>query len=501
MATESVTADAVLVGRAEELLASHRDFGIAELIWQRASARLLFALEVLADRLPGAAASLQVLTDNGCLPQVLRDPVVRMTTEAALQRLRLGQLGPTDDLEQVLRQAADCVVPGDDRGPSQLEEGCGLRAGPDGGIWVLGFPAVPGLLPGKLARACVANFIQLPGRTGELNPATALTAELADRACAVLTGVLPLLGPEVARHVSALGMMTADGKDGAMLSAAGGAPVPGIIVIRPRQLERTWDAAGRILHEALHLKLFDISVCSPLIASLDTTIRVPWRPVRWDMRRVLAAFHVYAHVALFHAAVRSRGQGLAAEFGAPPANPGVSLSSNESYTRPEERLRYLGEQLAGPLAGGLTSVGRRFVSWQLDAIAPLIGWQVQASALQRPVVQRVHPAAGYERLPGLIARSDSRTGSGLIFNPERGLLHVVNLAAWIAFNLCDGRDLGALRRSYAGIVASRLSTAEAARHLAAALSQLAEAGLIKPLADRAAIAGGGDTCQKTHSVG
>lgn len=465
-----------------------------------------FALEVLGEQLPGVVDVLGVVAGKGCLPQVLRDPLVRMATEAELQRLALGELGGPGgtrgpgDLVQLLGQAAAGAIPGDDRVPTQIDEGCGLRAGPGGWLWLLGFPGSPGPLAGRLATACAENFIELAGRTGEFNPGTERIAELADRACDLLGSVLPKLAPQVIRHATALGMVTAAGQDGVMLSAAGGAPLPGLIMIRPGQLERPWDAAGRILHEALHLKFFDICVSCSLIANPGSGTGVPWRPARWDIRRVLAAFHVYAHLTLFQAAARTRGRQLAGKFGNPPDNPGVSASPNRGYQRPEQRLRYLAEQLAGPLADDLTPAGRRFVAWQLDAVGPLTGWQINPARPSQPEARDAHPAAGYERASGVVARLDSQTRSGLIFNPGRGLLHVVNLAGWVAFNLCDGRDLGALRRSYADVTASKLTAIDAAGHLDTALTQLSEAGLITAATDLLPARKGGETCQKKHSA-
>src|SRR6185437_8886738 len=444
-------ADAGAICRSEELLAGHPDFGDADLIWRRAEARLRFAVEVVGEQLPGVSDVLGMVAGKGCLPQVLRDPLVRMATEAALQRLALGGLGAPHgadgpgDLVEVLGQAAAGAIPGDDRVPTQIDEGCGLRAGPGGWIWLLGFPGSPGPLAGRLERECAENFIELAGRTGELNPDTKRTAELADLACDLLGSVLPELAPQVIRHVTALGMVTATGQDGVMLSAAGGAPLPGLVMIRPGQLDQPWDAAGRILHEALHLKLFDICVSCSLIANPGSGTGVPWRPARWDIRRVLAAFHVYAHLTLFQAAARTHGRRLAEKFGDPPDNPGVSSSPHRGYQRPEQRLRYLAEQLTGPLADDLTLAGRRFVAWQLDAIAPLTGWQISHARPDHPAATDAHPAAGYERARGIVARLDPQAKSGLVFNPGSGLLHVVNLAGWVAFNLCDGRDLGALR--------------------------------------------------------
>ncbi len=490
MLAEAPSADESLIAQAEALLTSHPDFGVTSLIRERASARLRFALQILGERAPGAGRAVAELDECGYLPHVLRDPVVRMATEAALQRLYHGQPESLAELEQVLVQARACAAPGEDRVPTQAAEGTGLVAGPDGGLWMPGFPGSgrPGAadLPDRLAQACTENFISRAGRTGELNPGTDHSAAQVSAACEVLAGVLPVLGPAVIGHVTAVGLITAQGSDGAMLSAAGGAPVPGIIVIRPSGLERPWDAAGRILHEALHLRLFDISMCSALIADVDAGAQVPWRPVRWDLRRIVAAFHVYAHLAVFEAATRSRQNRLVRRFGAPPANPGVSASENDDYAQPEQRLRFLGEQLTGPLAGNLTPTGRRFVRWQLDSIAPIVDWPAgpaqavrSADFRQRPSARATHPAQGYRQAEGIVVRRDQQAGLLLAFNPGRGALHVINLAVWVAFELCDGRDLDAIRTSYADIVASKLSPADG-RHLAAALTQLRDAGLIEP---------------------
>lgn len=481
MLAEPLSPDEQMVSRIESLLASHEDFGLTDRIWQRASARLRFALEILGERQPAAGRALAALDGDGRLPQLVRDPVVRMVTEAALQGLHQGEPASLAELEQVLTEAAACSAPRDDRMPTQIADGGGLVAGPDRSLWVLGFPADADPLAARLARACTENFIDQAGRTGELNPGTQRTAAFATAAHEVLAGVLPVLGPEIMRHVAAVGTITAQGSDGAMLSAAGGAPVPGIIVIRPSELEKKWDAAARMLHEALHLRLFDISMSSALIADLSSGACVPWRPVRWDLRRIIAAFHVYAHLAVFQAAIRARRDRLTDQFGQPPDNPGVSESDNDDYADPERRLRFLGEQLTGPLERDLTPTGRRLVRWQLAAIAPILDWSpAPAQPAARPVPVQDSPAQGFRPAAGLVIRRDPQAGVLLAYNTERGALHVLNLAVWVAFELCDGRDLGSLRRSYAEIVASKLAPDQAARHLDAALAQLHGLGLIEP---------------------
>src|SRR5579859_86251 len=74
--------------------------------------------------------------------QVLRDPVVRMATEAAIQRLKDGGLGGSDDLELVLELAASVQGPAG-QVPTQAEERGRLQAGPGSGIWLLRWAGPP----------------------------------------------------------------------------------------------------------------------------------------------------------------------------------------------------------------------------------------------------------------------------------------------------------------------------------------------------------------------
>lgn len=71
--------------------------------------------------------------------------------------MQLGVVRSPDDIEQVLEQAVRQAKPGDHRVPTQIEEGCGLQADPDGRIWVLGFPAASGPLSSRLARRVQRN--------------------------------------------------------------------------------------------------------------------------------------------------------------------------------------------------------------------------------------------------------------------------------------------------------------------------------------------------------
>jgi hypothetical protein len=481
--------DADLIANAEKLLAGHPDFGNAELIERRAARRLLFAWEILSERLPRIATLLPSILNDEMWPQLVRDPVVRRATADAIQRLHTGDLDNSDDLEEVLELAVSYTTPGDQRMPSSIEGGAGFLAGPEQKIWVLGFPREVGPLGSRLSRASVECFLEIPGLTGVLNPGSMHTVNLVDRAAGLLTALLPELGPGLLRHITALGTITAENElGGTLLSIAGGSAVPGTIGIRPDELENPWNGAGRLLHESLHLRIFNISAYTPLFSTLEAAkeirIQVPWRSMPWELRRVLSAFHVYTHMVLFHKATALRGTALSHQFGDPPDNPGVSILADGSYAGPEKRLRYLAEQLLGPLAQGLTPAGRRFVQWQLAAIAPLID-------LQLPPVRQGDAAtdlsetfsqAGYEQTPGLKVRRCKDVGSLLVFNPSTRVLHVINLPAWITFELCDGRMLDELRTAYASAVSTKITDGRAAdSQVTAALSQLCRAGLIKPV--------------------
>jgi hypothetical protein len=83
----------------------------------------------------------------------------------------------------------------------------------------------------------------------------------------------------------ALGLMRVRGSEGRQLSAAGGDLVPGTVVVDPTELADPWTAASTLLHEALHLRLFDISRVHSLVVRPGRA-PIPWRRGSWEIRRV-----------------------------------------------------------------------------------------------------------------------------------------------------------------------------------------------------------------------
>jgi hypothetical protein len=132
--------------------------------------------------------------------------------------------------------------------------------------------------------------------------------------------------------------------------------LPGTVVLTESALLDSTTSATCLLHEALHLKMFDISVSGPLIDSHASDegrcsrypVHPPWRPGQaWSIARALGAFHVYTHLRVLESAIRCSGAG---------SGDGVGTGS-----RAEERAFFLADALAD--GTGLTSHGRAFHAW------------------------------------------------------------------------------------------------------------------------------------------
>jgi uncharacterized protein YdgA (DUF945 family) len=69
--------------------------------------------------------------------------------------------------------------------------------------------------------------------------------------------------------------------------------------------------------------------------------------------------------------------------------------------------------------------------------------------------------------------------SCVVFRPNPPKLFMLNLNAWLIFNLCDGSPMHQLEQSYRQNVATQMSAGEAQRHLTIGLQSLHEQGLIE----------------------
>jgi len=483
--------DAGAVWAAEEELARHPAFGESERIKRRSHARYRFSLEILGARSAAVAGSALGLAD-GDADRLWRDPVIRRAVEDGLRCPERDESRALDDLAIVLDLARDRLTRSRDLLPTQVEDDLVLRAGPAGRIWLPSMTGQPGPLLRRLHKAMTDKFIGLGELSGQFQAADPAAARSIQQAGELLSAVLPRLGDGVLDHIAAVGLLTGAGPGGRQLSAAGGDDVPGMIVLDPCLLESAWTTAGLLLHEGLHLKAFDITRSFSLVAVPRVMVEIPWRHVRWDVRRVLFAFHVYAHVALFQAAAACRAEELADRFGSPPENVAVSRGAAGTYASAVQRASFLGEQLAGPLAENLTSDGRRLAGWLLATTAPLTGWRPPSrpSPVAPPAPREAGgpgqpgpPVPRYKRAADIVVRPVPELEIAFAYNPGDRVLSCLNLNAWAVLELCDGR--ADIESDYRDLVSARLPPAEASRQLRLALSQLATSGLIETT-------GGGD---------
>jgi hypothetical protein len=89
------------------------------------------------------------------------------------------------------------------------------------------------------------------------------------------------------------------------------------------------------------------------------------------------------------------------------------------------------------------------------------------------------PSGCYSRAPNLRVRPVEEMKSCVVFRPNPPKLFMLNLNAWLIFELCDGRTSHQVEQSYRQRVAAQMSDREADRYLATGLKRLQEQGLIQ----------------------
>jgi hypothetical protein len=150
---------------------------------------------------------------------------------------------------------------------------------------------------------------------------------------------------------------------------------PGVIFLNPCTLRNPWFAAEVILHEGLHLKLYDVMATHNLLRhgySHEASARVHplWhsRIEFWNAHRALFAMHVYAHFAFFFSRAHGQLSDLTVSFGRPHiSNIGVA------FRRATQRARFLGQWLANEGWSDLGQAGRQLVSDLEDMLRTVDG--------------------------------------------------------------------------------------------------------------------------------
>ena len=90
-----------------------------------------------------------------------------------------------------------------------------------------------------------------------------------------------------------------------------------------------------------------------------------------------------------------------------------------------------------------------------------------------------YPSGCYSRAPNLRVRPVEEMKSCVVFRSNPPKLFMLNLNAWLIFELCDGSTTHQVEQRYRQNVANQMSEGEANRHLTIGLKSLHEQGLIE----------------------
>ncbi|EPX60793.1 hypothetical protein D187_001442 [Cystobacter fuscus DSM 2262] len=369
---------------ADRELTRHPVFGDSKRIHALVLERYKFGLELFAERLPAVAALLPSLTEGGDARarRLYRDPLVRKVMEAAFKKLEQGALvAPQAELEEILSLAAEALKRTDVDGPCEARMSRRFRVGPRQDTWVWSFDHAEDPVLRELREGFDRAFSSRGSRPGRIiQPEPEQVARL-DRACTLLARVLPEVGSSALGHIRSICLLEVEVEGGKMMSASGGDGIPSTVFMSPEQLRNPWDAAGHLLHEGLHLKLFDVVRAHTLVEPHSAPLEIPWRDIPWPMVRAIFAFHVYAHIELYRAAVDQADAGLLREFGEPGSytdnRHAMSVSRNNGsvpYGLSVERTRFLGKHLRTTWASRLTPEGLQLTRWLQQCLAPFVDW-------------------------------------------------------------------------------------------------------------------------------
>ncbi|KUJ68007.1 hypothetical protein ACZ90_22400 [Streptomyces albus subsp. albus] len=338
-----------------------------------------FAVDLLCERSAAVdRLAAGIRDETGEIPvAVTEDPLVRVVLDEAVSRLEQGFLDESAWTEVVtmLRLVSEAL---DAHGSAAAPTGAGISAGrgvrvaPDRHAWLCG-TAQGGTA--ALDRTFLTTFERdfLRGVPGDLLEPTTEHARQLDDGFAALNALLPELGASVGAHYVGVGVVDVR-TEGETFLAGNVGRIPAVVFFSPNRMAAPWRLAETALHEGLHLKLFDIQRSASIFTAPERLadgpkVKVPWlkwasmvAPNEWALDRALGAFHVYAHLVLFRAALRTRlTPELTERFGAPEASDPPSL-----YRFCTERAHYLGEEILARGGDELTAHGREFVSWLLE---------------------------------------------------------------------------------------------------------------------------------------
>jgi hypothetical protein len=298
------------------------------------------------------------------------DPALRTVIQQALTQVATGVYDgfPLSDCADVFREAVRHVERGESMGPLEANGAAAERLGQGefhGWIWNEDRPE----------DAFTRAFRYLIERAfdGPLcSPRPGDVATLR-RAAELLEEVSPALAHSALSHAQLIALFPRTGR-WENVSSGSQFRVGGVIFLAREKLENPWYVAEHMIHEALHQKLYDIRHAHSVLRrdfdpEAETTnggtpqVVSLWNPEeeigsnRWGPSRSLAAFHVYAHLAVYAklAEVAQTGDGL---VGGGPYGDGLTTAASAF-----RRALYLGDRLRAVYRSELGLAGECLVDW------------------------------------------------------------------------------------------------------------------------------------------
>ncbi|UNO41251.1 HEXXH motif-containing putative peptide modification protein [Streptomyces sp. MST-110588] len=370
----------------EHSLASHPEFSDAATITLKANEFYRFALDLLRERSAEVDKLAAGIRDqDGEIPTaVTEDPLVRVTLDEAVSRLERGDIddGAWSEVVTMLQLVTRALDAHGATAPptgAEISGGRAVTVAPDRRAWLCGSGQGT---TAPLARTFLNAFDRdfLRGVPGDLLEPTPQDVRQLDEGFAALDALLPEMSASVGAHYVGVGVVDVR-TEGETYLAGNVGRIPAVVFFSRNRMEKPWRFAETALHEGLHLKLFDIQrsasiFTAPELLAEGPKVKVPWlkwasmvAPNEWPLDRALGAFHVYAHMALFERALRTRlTPEIVERFGEPEA-----LDKPSLYRFGPERAQYLGEEILARGEGALTDHGRAFVAWLLDTVKETAG--------------------------------------------------------------------------------------------------------------------------------
>jgi hypothetical protein len=206
--------------------------------------------------------------------------------------------------------------------------------------------------------------------------------EVLSEASKVLHELLPLLTRSALSHTHLIAIFPVSGWK--RRGSSSNFRIGGTIFLNREALENPWWVVEHLLHESLHQKLYDFRHGHSLLVEdslehqiyqSERSLKVcsPWnipdanKSNYWDTHRVVAAFHVYVHLALLCTLVEQRWPELETKYKS--ENAFLITKSRDAF----DRAQYLGYSLKGSCWEELGLGGKHLIDWLLsilDALDP-----------------------------------------------------------------------------------------------------------------------------------